>query len=381
MVNVIYKDKVISDINQVAWMTNKRRILDISTDNVAEEDRVVSYSNVRYDVDYITWKIAKVRITDNAEAQYEASTDNENTRWLNRTYKVAVEYVRDILRPYISLSTPVYDCSDNTFTFRFPQGWQGNLSALMNYAHHYIVDFILYEWFRMTMPSEAAPFLTSSADWSQKIIAESQSEYENSAWVDMTYNTAISRICDKLRWCAKKVDMLEFYGFFASNDEEWSLNNDAIYSPHEGTKVVFDTFSKQFCIVLFSQYGNVPAEGAVFYSKFDGAEQYKKDNAFIYNDVIYKWNADHNGLLTTKAVDLSMHPDVLFFSFSDIWKGNFESLGNYIHRYIVDSILYEWFSITLPAAAAVYLTSAEQWKDKIINEARSEDVRGVYFRL
>jgi hypothetical protein len=69
------------------------------------------------------------------------------------------------------------------------------------------------------------------------------------------------------------------------------------------------------------------------------------------------------------------------FRFSDAWRGNFEALGSYIHRYIVDYILYEWFRMTLPSEASVYLASAEQWEDKIINEARSEDVRNVYFRL
>lgn len=92
--------------------------------------------------------------------------------------------------------------------------------------------------------------------------------------------------------------------------------------------------------------------------------------------------SDDEEFLGAPAVKHITIPEYTFrFTFSPSWKGNFEALGNYIHRYIVDYILYEWFKITLPSEATVYLASAEQWESKVINEARSEDVRNVFFRL
>ena len=130
----------------------------------------LNYDNILYDVDYTTWKVAKCRVVD-PQAQAEAQTDNENMRWFNRQYETAVEHIKSRLRAYV---VPTEDISD--ITFKFGDTWRGNISSLMTYIHRYIVDYILYEWFKMTMPNEAPAYLTSADAWEYKAILEARSE-------------------------------------------------------------------------------------------------------------------------------------------------------------------------------------------------------------
>lgn len=328
---IVIREQVINDVNHAAWRTNKTKVLNLpQEDGGAPINTTISYKNVLYDVDFTTWKIANVRMADNKEAASEAQTDQENERWFQRQYKVAVEHVRDTLRPHVYLNAEIKGNDDNTLQFRFSKAWTGSISALMSYIHHYIVDFILYEWFRLTMPNEAASFLTTSEDWKAKALTEAQSEEENFDWFERQLATAVENIKDRLRWCLNPCE-------------------------HLGT-IVDDTIKKR--AIAYGEDGNPPVENDP--NSFTDDEAFLDAPAEVYVPV----------------------PEHIFrFKFSNVWKGNFEALGNYIHRYIVDFILYEWFKISLPSAAAVYLASAEQWKDKIVNEARSEDVRNVFFRL
>lgn len=327
----VIREQVVNDVNHAAWRTNKAKVLNLPQDSANNpKQATISYKDVLYDVDFITWKVANVRMADNKEAASEAQTDKDNERWFQRQYKVAVEHMRDTLRPHIYLNAEVVGDGDNTLLFRFSNAWTGSISALMSYIHHYIVDFILYEWFRMTMPNEASSYLTTSEDWKAKAINEAHSEEENFDWFERQLATAVESIKDRLRWCISSCE-------------------------HLGT-IVDDTIKTS--VIAYGEEGNP--------SVAQDPNSFADDEAFLD---------------APSEIHIPVPEHVFRFRFSPEWKGNFESLGNYIHRYIVDFILYEWFKITLPAAAAVYLTSAEQWKDKIINEARSEDVRGVYFRL
>ena len=54
-------------------------------------------SELVYDIDFISWKVAKCRVSENAEAQAEAQTDGESTGWLNRYIETAVDNVKSAL--------------------------------------------------------------------------------------------------------------------------------------------------------------------------------------------------------------------------------------------------------------------------------------------
>lgn len=158
--------------------------------------------------------------------------------------------------------------------------------------------------------------------------SEAQTDDEGHEWFERQLTTAVDHLKGRLRWCINE---------------------------HLGT-IIDDTIKKK----------------EVSYGDADYPEEAQDPTTFT----------DDEEFLSAPAVKYITIPEyTLRFTFSPSWRGNFEALGNYIHRYIVDYILYEWFKITLPSEAAVYLTSAEQWESKIINEARSEDVRNVHFRL
>lgn len=265
---------ILTDVNHTTWAVGKRRIAENIINDTSS--KTISKSAVKYDINYTTWKIAKVRLFDNEQAQFEAQTDEENSAWFNRYFEWAMSDAASALSPFITYAK---DDTGFTLSFHFPAVWNGSADRLANYIHHYIVDYVLYEWFKMTMPDEAAPYLTSAESWKAKAIEEAHSEDSSLGWFTSQCQSAMRHIAGCLKWCS------------------------------------------------------------------------------TFNDDTYQ------------------------FSFSDNWRGNFDALSNYIHRYIVDYILYEWFKMTLPNEAATYLASATEWESKIINEARSEDVRNVYFRL
>lgn len=328
---IVIREQVINDVNHAAWRTNKTKVLNLPQENgVAPINTTISYEDVLYDVDFTTWKMANVRMADNKEAASEAQTDKENERWFQRQYKVAIEHVRDTLRPHVYLNAEIKENDDNTFQFRFSKAWTGSISALMSYIHHYIVDFILYEWFRLTMPNEAASFLTTSEDWKAKALTEAQSEEENFDWFERQLATAVDYLKGSLRWCVSSCE-------------------------HLGT-IVDNTIKTK--AITYGEAGNP--------SVAHDPNSFADDEAFLD---------------APSEVYVPIPEHVFRFKFSDAWRGNFESLGSYIHRYIVDYILYEWFKSTMPNEAAAYLTSAAEWERKMIHEARSEDVSNVFFRL
>ena len=324
---IIKRDEVVRDINHAAWKTSKVRIIEEIPDRAEITQGTISYKDVLYDVDFTTWKTANVRIAD-MEARAEVQTDGENERWFRRQYKSAVEQVRDLLRPFISIKSEVNDTEDNTIVFRFPKLWTGSIAAMMSYIHHYIVSRILAEWFGMTLPDAAAAHIASAESWKEKTLAEAHSEDENGEWFERQLATAVDHLKGQLRWCIT-----------------------------ERLGTVTDNTIKMKHVAYGSE--DYPAEA-------QDPTSFDDDFAF----------------LDAPAEKVEPLPEHSFqFKFSCDWRGNFEAMSNYIHRYIVDYILYEWYKMTMPNEAAVYLTSAEAWESKVINEARSEDVGNVFFRL
>ena len=158
--------------------------------------------------------------------------------------------------------------------------------------------------------------------------AEAQTDDESKEWFERQLATAVDHLKGQLRWCIRE---------------------------HTGT-IIDNTIKTKVLIYGEEDYPAVGQDPSTF----------EDDEAFLD---------------APKEKHIPIPEHIFRFRFSDSWRGNFEALGNYIHRYIVDYILYEWFKMTLPSEASVYLASAGQWESKIINEARSEDVRDVFFRL
>ena len=158
--------------------------------------------------------------------------------------------------------------------------------------------------------------------------AEVQTDDESHAWFERMLATAVDHLKGSLRWCIRE---------------------------HTGT-IVDNTIKRK----------------TITYGDEELPEVEQDPTSF---------DDDMESLGSPAEIEVTIPEYTFRFAFSHTWRGNFESLGNYIHRYIVDYILYEWFKMTLPNEASTYLASATGWERKIINEARSEDVSNVYFRL
>lgn len=158
--------------------------------------------------------------------------------------------------------------------------------------------------------------------------AEVQTDDENLIWFERMLATAVDHLKGRLRWC-----IAEPSGTITDNSIKMK---------------------------------------AVPYGDNDNPAVEQDFNSFVDDELFIEAPAD-------KIEPFDEH--IVRFKFSDSWRGDFNTFTNYVHRYIVDYILYEWFKITMPNEASAYLMSADAWESKVVNEARSEDVSNVFFRL
>ena len=151
-----------------------------------------------YDIDYESWKIAKVRL-DNKTLQAETSTDDEADMFLERQFDTAFGLIKGDLQFCLDYLTAAGDTandklkmrSDNDVElemtdeeeveavaeneqseepttgfpvhykigFRFSPYWNGNIEAIKTAIHNFIVYSALAEWFRLVKPDEAAAYM------------------------------------------------------------------------------------------------------------------------------------------------------------------------------------------------------------------------------
>lgn len=70
--------------------------------------------------------------------------------------------------------------------------------------------------------------------------------------------------------------------------------------------------------------------------------------------------------------ELKAHDEwFIVFQFGSEFAGSTQKLCNLFHRYIVDFALSEWFKLVMPAEAANYYASAEDWLERFKSEART----------
>lgn len=256
----------------------------------------------------------------------ELASEENADQWCHDTAKSAADKVGGMLRPYITDTT--FDDEGWVYTLSFPKGWGGSTEAMSQYVTDYMCDYILQRFFSLEAPERAAAYDARIQIHKDNIISEAISEIENYDWFERQVQTAVDHLKGSLRWCIRE---------------------------HTGT--IVDNTIKRKTIT----YGD------------EELPEVEQDPTSFGDDM--------ESLGSPAEIEVTIPEYTFRFAFSPTWRGNFESLGNYIHRYIVDYILFEWFKMTLPNEASTYLASATEWERKIINEARSEDVSNVYFRL
>lgn len=135
-------------------------------------------SEIVYDVDYISWKVAQCRISEE-ESRAEAQTDQENSDWLTRQVETALDNAKDRISAYVvEMSRMQTDEDENRdgwdIVLYMEPGWRGSSKTMNTYIHRYVVDFVLTEWFKMTMPEETAIYVASAEGWLDRFINEAR---------------------------------------------------------------------------------------------------------------------------------------------------------------------------------------------------------------
>lgn len=133
-----------------------------------------------FDVDFISWKVAKCRITDNAQMEAEVSTDDESSDWISRTIEEAVDNAKSemgyavVERSRMQDNVPdSEDTGEWVFVLRIRKdGWTGNIRPMKTYLHRYVVNFVLSRWFMMVLPSEASMYAGLADEYLEKAVAE-----------------------------------------------------------------------------------------------------------------------------------------------------------------------------------------------------------------
>lgn len=141
---------------------------------------ILRREEILFDVDFVSWKVAKCQITDNPQQEAEVSTDDESSDWINRTIEAAVDNAKSeigyavVERSRMQDNVPDQEEMDEwrvVLSIR-KEGWTGNVRSLKTYLHHYVVNFVLSRWFIMVLPSEASVYAGLSDEYLEKAVAE-----------------------------------------------------------------------------------------------------------------------------------------------------------------------------------------------------------------
>ncbi len=120
-----------------------------------------------YDIDAISWKVARCRIPQPTPNQAEVQTDSnsDNKFVVERQIVYAINAVKQFVKwcEQSSTQSGSNDLSVNTegaytLTFREPQGWRSDGNQIAALVNHYIVTRVLADWFEQVMPKEVEAY-------------------------------------------------------------------------------------------------------------------------------------------------------------------------------------------------------------------------------
>lgn len=171
-------------------------------------------ASILYDIDFISWKIARARIAD-AVAQSHFATDDEARIFLGKEIEAAIDNIYSELRWCTTteptrpdaldnkpgIATPTADSSETDFflvsdedeyavtegterkwpeeypiSFYFSPEWKGSIRTLRTTIHKYIVHYCLAQWFALVKPDEEANELAKAEELLTLAYNEARSE-------------------------------------------------------------------------------------------------------------------------------------------------------------------------------------------------------------
>jgi hypothetical protein len=84
--------------------------------------------------------------------------------------------------------------------------------------------------------------------------------------------------------------------------------------------------------------------------------------------------------MSTDDIDNPNEWDIVLQMEED-WKGSIKRMTMYLHKYVVNYVLSEWFMMVKPDESPAYTASAEAALDGLLSEARVGVVENVFFNI
>lgn len=118
-------------------------------------------NEISFDVDFESSKIAQMTFMDEKKRTTtamgsKAHTGKDTKDWLDRQIETAMGALSSSCRAYIirkesrmTMDTIDPDVNEWTLSLEMPRGWRGEPSNLNKFAHNYVVDYAIGEWFDM----------------------------------------------------------------------------------------------------------------------------------------------------------------------------------------------------------------------------------------
>ena len=124
----------------------------------------LNWKNLKYEIDYETFKAAAIHITENFELKDEAQTDGTDgdSDFCRTKVCEAVANLENIMHRYLVPST---DTNGNDSIDRTQSEWiikleypntsrrNYNIASLTSKCHRYVVALVLMEWSKLALPN------------------------------------------------------------------------------------------------------------------------------------------------------------------------------------------------------------------------------------
>ena len=135
------------------------------------------HDELKYSIDYATWKSAQTREED--RTRFEMQTDEENSEWMTRSVSEAVNAIKKVLGAYTvhrsRMQTNECESKDEwTVHLMMEDGWQGSAERLASLMHLYVVESVLSKWYMMTLPEMAGQYAADAEKALESIIDEAR---------------------------------------------------------------------------------------------------------------------------------------------------------------------------------------------------------------
>ncbi len=149
-------------------------------------------------------------------------------------------------------------------------------------------------------------------------------------------------------------------------------------------EVKFDTWLKEKILTEEERNKNKDAKVVNYAYKNDKAEDWLVRKIQDAVDRVYgelRWCVVDPSQFQSDEILENPTEWTIHFVFGRGWSGSVRALKSFIHRYVCEYVLGQWYRITNPVIAESYMMNAEDYIVKAYEEARSQKVKLEPFRL